>query len=69
MAQGDKKHHPYLWDGKKLRDLGTFGGPDGDTASINDAGEVVGWGGDHGARMPPVDRGRRGNGLSLEKWS
>lgn len=42
---GDQDHQPYLWDGKKLINLGTFGGPDGDTAAINNAGEVAGWGG------------------------
>ena len=43
---GNQAQHPYLWDGKKLIDLGVkFGGlrPKGDTGSINDAGEVVGW--------------------------
>jgi probable HAF family extracellular repeat protein len=42
--KGDTKNHPYLWDGRQLLDLRTFGGPDGDAESINDAGEVVGWG-------------------------
>ena len=40
---GDTQQHPYLWNGHKLKDLGTFGGLNGDTGSINDAGEVVGW--------------------------
>jgi probable HAF family extracellular repeat protein len=40
---GDQSFHPYLWNGHRLIDLGTFGGPDGDTGAINNAGEVVGW--------------------------
>ena len=42
FLKGDQKFHPYLWDGKRLIDLRTFGGPNSDTGSINDAGEVVG---------------------------
>ncbi len=45
FLKGDHNFHPYLWDGKQLIDLRTFGGPNGDTGAINDAGEVVGWGG------------------------
>jgi len=39
---GDQTHHPFLWDGKRLIDLGTFGGDNGEADWINDAGEVVG---------------------------
>jgi probable HAF family extracellular repeat protein len=39
---GDQTHHPFLWDGKRLIDLGTFGGPNGEAAWLNEAGEVVG---------------------------
>jgi len=39
---GDQTHHPFLWDGKQLIDLGTFGGPNGEADWVNDAGEVVG---------------------------
>ncbi len=42
---------------KKLRDLGTFGGPDGDTSAINDAGEVVGWGGTTAQCHPAIEGG------------
>ena len=39
---GDQTHHPFLWDGKRLNDLGTFGGPNGEAAWINSEGDVVG---------------------------
>jgi probable HAF family extracellular repeat protein len=39
---GDQIHHPFLWDGKKLIDLGTFGGDNGEADWINKAGDVVG---------------------------
>jgi probable HAF family extracellular repeat protein len=39
---GDQTHHPFLWDGMRLIDLGTFGGDNGEADWINDAGEVVG---------------------------
>jgi probable HAF family extracellular repeat protein len=39
---GDQTHHPFLWDGKQLIDLGTFGGPNGEADGVNDDGEVVG---------------------------
>jgi probable HAF family extracellular repeat protein len=38
--------HPFLWDGKSLKDLGSLPGPDGFFGNafwINDSGEVVGW--------------------------
>ena len=41
---GDATWHPFLWDGKKLIDLGTFGGDQDYGNWINDAGEVVGQG-------------------------
>jgi probable HAF family extracellular repeat protein len=39
---GDQTHHPFLWDGSRLIDLGTFGGPNGEAAWINSEGAVVG---------------------------
>src|SRR5262249_7536773 len=39
---GDLTHHPFLWNGRKLIDLGTFGGDNGEADWVNDAGEVVG---------------------------
>ena len=39
---GDIIFHPFLWDGKKLIDLGTFGGDNGEADWVNDAAEVVG---------------------------
>jgi probable HAF family extracellular repeat protein len=39
---GDQTHHPFLWDGKRLIDLGTFGGPNGEADWVNEAGDVVG---------------------------
>ncbi len=39
---GDAAHHPFLWDGTKLIDLGTLGGDNGEADWLNDAGEVVG---------------------------
>ena len=39
---GDVTHHPFLWDGEKLVDLGTLGGDNGEADWINDAAEVVG---------------------------
>jgi probable HAF family extracellular repeat protein len=41
---GDATWHPFLWDGKKLLDLGTFGGDQDWGNWINDAGEVLGQG-------------------------
>ena len=52
---GDLINHPFLWDGEKLFDLGSFGGSFLPTASgINDAGEVVG--------VTPLFRHRRNPG-------
>jgi probable HAF family extracellular repeat protein len=39
---GDLIHHPYLWDGGVLTDLGTLGGDNGEAFWINDGGEIVG---------------------------
>jgi probable HAF family extracellular repeat protein len=39
---GDLTFHPFLWDGKKLIDLGTLGGQNGEAQWLNDAGDVVG---------------------------
>jgi probable HAF family extracellular repeat protein len=39
---GDQTHHPFLWDGGVLIDLGTLGGANGEAYWINDAGEIVG---------------------------
>jgi probable HAF family extracellular repeat protein len=45
LVAGDQHAHPFLWDGHRLIDLGAFGGTDGDGGALNNAGEVVGWGG------------------------
>jgi probable HAF family extracellular repeat protein len=34
--------HPFFWDGRELKDLGTLGGSSADGFWLNDAGEVVG---------------------------
>jgi len=39
---GDMTFHPFLWDGKHLIDLGTFGGDNGEAIWLNNAEEVVG---------------------------
>ena len=41
---GDAGWHPFVWDGKQLIDLGTYGGDQDYGNWINDAGEVVGQG-------------------------
>ena len=40
---GDQGQHPFLWDGKELTDLHTFGGDNGTAIAINEAGDAVGW--------------------------
>lgn len=50
--KGDKTHHPFLWDGKKLIDLRTLGGDNGEAIWVNNAGEVVG-GADYTAQCRP----------------
>ncbi len=40
---GDQTSHPCLWDGQRLRDLGTLGGDYGIAWHVNDAGDVIGW--------------------------
>jgi probable HAF family extracellular repeat protein len=42
IVNGDFLHHPFLWDGKRMIDLGTFGGNNGEADWINDGGDVVG---------------------------
>ena len=39
---GDSTTHPFLWDGTRLLDLGTFGGTFGVARAVNDAGDVAG---------------------------
>jgi len=39
---GDLTAHPFLWDGKKMMDLGTFGGDAGQANWLNEAGDIVG---------------------------
>jgi probable HAF family extracellular repeat protein len=39
---GDLTHHAFLWDGKKLIDLGTLGGDNSEADWVNNAGEIVG---------------------------
>jgi probable HAF family extracellular repeat protein len=55
---GDETHHPFLWDGKQLIDLGTLGGPNGEADWVNDDGEVVGIA--QFAEFCPVGPGRGG---------
>jgi chitinase len=41
--EGDVVFHPFLWNGSKMIDLGTFGGTYGAANAINQAGDVVGF--------------------------
>jgi probable HAF family extracellular repeat protein len=40
---GDQSAHPFLWDGKNLVDLGTFGGSYGQANWVNESEDVVGF--------------------------
>lgn len=40
---GDQSFHPFLWDGRRLRDLGTLGGDLGSAERTGENGQVVGW--------------------------
>jgi probable HAF family extracellular repeat protein len=59
---GDQTHHPFLWDGKRLIDLGTFGGDNGEAAWLNEAGDVV------GLAQKPISCSN-GNGGDAFLWS
>jgi probable HAF family extracellular repeat protein len=39
---GDQTHHPFLWNGRHMIDLGTLGGDNGTAAWVSDSGEVAG---------------------------
>ena len=58
---GDQTHHPFLWDGNKLIDLGTFGGDNGEADWINNTGDVVGI-------AQPVPSCTNGNGGHAFLW-
>jgi len=47
---GDTRSHPFLWDGRKLVDLGTLGADQDYANWINDEGDVVGVGAPPGAQ-------------------
>ena len=40
---GDQSFHPFLWDGRSLRDLGTLGGDWASANWVDEPGDVVGW--------------------------
>jgi probable HAF family extracellular repeat protein len=42
-TEGDTQLHPFLWDGRSIKDLQTLGGSFGEAIWLNDSGEVVGF--------------------------
>jgi probable HAF family extracellular repeat protein len=43
LLKGDQDFHPFFWQrGKRIKDIGTLGGPCGAATAINDRDEVVG---------------------------
>ena len=42
-AQGDVPWHAFLWDGIKIKDLGTLGGSESYATAINSFGQVTGY--------------------------
>ena len=57
--EGDATWHPFLWDGKKLVDLGTLGGDQDWGNWINDEGDVVGQGALPAPGVPRFPSGER----------